>query len=345
MNAIRSISIQAPTIETLELLVEGACVADLALASTPRLDGVVGDWGAFRSVEVAVETATFHTLDGFAAMDFGLVLQPASGMPTLVTVTVTASTIGGAPRIITVDRAPAYGEGPLGSRTNPVVVEGIAEHDPAEDAAVVFVLGLEMLDIAHLSSPMLDMAIGGFNHRESAWNHIGDASLSPIRGTLTETPDHVEIDAVLTLKGSFGAHATHDVVVRMRRCEDDLHFAGLALRSVRGATGTAAPGTVHVANADPRGEALVEAVEKLDHTSIWPFSTFEVDNAIGHWSEVLNAFIVTDCGTLTLDDDYVSITGTLKAVTIHGDRIERPVLVTINEPSDQHATPEIGLLP
>lgn len=470
MTAIRSISTQAPTIEALRLLVGEAGIADLALASTPRLDGVVGDWGAFRAVDISVDvendrTASYHTLDGFAAMDFDLELHRIDGRPLGVTVTVTASEIGGTARIMTVDPArvlgapagesepaagydaedfigtsdgiilieafrhqspdaaahfdgfglgmsdiraitvtataeglargfvrnaqpnpfddvyvfeagvtvgfgpadggtvetdfdalvsvtrsddllmihaidflpseptdlPAARNAPLGSQANPVVVEGVVDRDPAEDAVIVKLLGLGMGDIAHHCSPMLDVAIGGFDGRPGEWKDIVTAALSPVRGTLWEGPDHVEIVATLNLTDTLGTETEHAVNVRLKRDGGDLIVIGLALRSVVKATGPADAAAASLDAADAQGRALIDAIERLDRTSLWTVTTVEVDNAIGHWSEIERSSILVDCGTLARTGDETTVIGTLTADTTHGDRIERPVLCALDK--------------
>lgn len=118
ITASRTVS-PAPTIEALELAVENASLASIMLCASAGLDAIVVDWSRFVSVDAAVETDTYRVDGDVASMVFGLTFRPASGMPTLATVVVTAGTVED--RLVILGIEPA----PLGSQRNPVRVDGI----------------------------------------------------------------------------------------------------------------------------------------------------------------------------------------------------------------------------
>jgi len=118
ITASRTVS-SAPSIEALELAVENASLWDIMLCASAGLDAIVVDWSRFVSVEAAVETDTYAVDGDIASMVFGLTFRPASGMPTLATVVVSAGMVEDRLAILAIEPAP------LGSQRNPVRVESI----------------------------------------------------------------------------------------------------------------------------------------------------------------------------------------------------------------------------
>jgi len=107
----------APSIEALELAIEAASLSDIMLCASAGLDAIVVDWGRFASVHAAVETDTYRVDGRVASMVCGLIFRPASGMPTLATVAVSAGMVGD--KVVLLSAEPA----PLGSQRNPISVE------------------------------------------------------------------------------------------------------------------------------------------------------------------------------------------------------------------------------
>lgn len=206
-------AIQADALET---LVEDMTLADLRVAATAALDAHVGDWDAFARLDVAPEPSTFHTLDGLAAMTFGLILRPAAGWPTLATVVVTATTVAGTLRLVSVDRAPAFqqpghaaasaaSKPPRTTRHDTVTAAmgasgDVRLDDPAQFADLLRSIGREAV-LTH-SSSTLEAA---FN-----WDDVTSVGLDPYETSFTSGDGDVAMEAI----ASFTLRSTGKTVQR-----------------------------------------------------------------------------------------------------------------------------------
>lgn len=127
------IASSAPSIETISLAVETASVSDIVSCATAGLDEIIGDWSRFTHVDASVEIETYATIGEIASLDFELILTPSSGLPTLVTVTVTAGFVRGVLVLLSVE--PAW-PAPACASDDPIVQMQSHSHRPGREIPI-----------------------------------------------------------------------------------------------------------------------------------------------------------------------------------------------------------------
>lgn len=343
MNAIRSLDIKAPSLEELELLVEDADVTDLARASTARLDGVVGNWSDYNSVEAQVETSTYHALDGFAAMVFGLVLRrPRTGRVDLATVTVTAATIDGTTRIISVDHLPAR-----------VMIEDgdDVESHGADRFVGTFAASFHETSFAR-TSPIAHAHLAGFGlgwEGLTAVTVTGEAgavaaSFQRLPGRGDETDRYVfdaEVEATFaTDEADIEVTTVFDARVTACVDGDDLLICAIDFLPARdsGLPGSRSnPVSASIRGIEATdGQALCYALAKLGMDDMTPVSTKTLNASIDGgedtgvlWQDVASATLTAIRGTMTPRDDHTDIDAVLRCTDEAGASTDHDVIARV----------------
>lgn len=180
MTASR-IASSAPSIETIQLAVETASISDIVSCATAGLDEIIGDWSRFAHVDASVETETYATIGEIASLDFELILTPSSGLPTLVTVTVTAGFVRGALVLLSVEPArPA----PDCSSNDPIVQMQSRSHRPGREIPIAIATIAIQDDAGRLSwpTPLSNVLATGLSHVMSLVEEGHDDVVATLEG-------------------------------------------------------------------------------------------------------------------------------------------------------------------
>lgn len=233
-----------------------------------------------------------------------------------------------------------------------------------EKAVMDHVARLRKADILESTSFQIDNAVGGVdraavrdafpaNDAAALWSGVEDAHVEPIAGTVQYHRLEIEIAGVLVCTHRDGRVSRHDVEVDLTRDNSSprpLRYRNIGLRYPNAVPASEKPkprAPLDIADAEIRLplEDFLDGIETLTTVEIAQHATSAVIRLLGPWVNLEWAIIAVDAGTLSNDADLLAVTGTLRFKQRGRAAESRAVLISVAEPADDHACPEIDLLP